>query len=317
MKKISGSWIEFQHHNKKEGVYWNPQCKDFTEEQWEGKIKEIKGLGMEYLVLLAIALDNETYYTSSLLPKAKLNCGEPLEALLKACDKYDMKVFVSGGFFGDWTKPMEAFTSNEIKKIRLGAINEVAEKFGHHKSFYGWYWPDEAYVYQYFGDVFIDYVNESTKEARLLMPHAKTLIAPYGTRVAIPDEKYIGQLEQIDVDFIAYQDEVGVMKSTTDETRRYFEGLKKAHDKAGRSKLWADVEIFEFEGGAYQSPLIPADFARIEKQLASVSDYVDNILIYQYLGLMNKPGTKAFAGHENSVALYEKYDEWLIKNKFK
>ena len=40
MKFINGTWFEFQHHNKPEGKYYNPQSKEFTDEQWRTKIRE-------------------------------------------------------------------------------------------------------------------------------------------------------------------------------------------------------------------------------------------------------------------------------------
>jgi hypothetical protein len=146
------------------------------------------------------------------------------------------------------------------------------------------------------------------------MPKTRVLIAPYGTRVAVPDDTYVRQIERLDVDIIAYQDEVGVLKSKPEETPAFYEGLRKAHDRVPQRKLWADVEVFEFEGKVYRSALLPAPFERVEKQLAAVSPYVDTILIYQYQGLMNRPGSKSFAGHESSMRLYTDYIAWLRKN---
>jgi hypothetical protein len=42
-----------------------------------------------------------------------------------------------------------------------------------------------------------------------------------------------------------------------------------------------------------------------------VSPFVDEILIYQYQGLMNKAGSGGFAGHPDSTALYSDYAAWL------
>ena len=58
------------------------------------------------------------------------------------------------------------------------------------------------------------------------------------------------------------------------------------------------------------SPLIPAPFSRVREQLEAVSPFVDTILIYQYQGLMNKPGSRAFAGHPDSTRLYTDYVRW-------
>jgi hypothetical protein len=79
--------------------------------------------------------------------------------------------------------------------------------------------------------------------------------------------------------------------------------------------FWADVEVFDFEGDVYKSALIPAPFERVKKQLQVASDFVDKILIYQFQGMMNKPGSRAFAGHPQSTVLYTDYANWLNAGK--
>ncbi|MBQ3094742.1 MAG: DUF4434 domain-containing protein, partial [Clostridia bacterium] len=81
------------------------------------------------------------------------------------------------------------------------------------------------------------------------------------------------------------------------------------HDKAGRAALWADMEAFEFEGNVYSSALIPATIERLERQIESIAPYVDEILIYQYQGMFNKPGTIAYCGHPDSVRYYNELAE--------
>ena len=130
----------------------------------------------------------------------------------------------------------------------------------------------------------------------------------------MPDDQYVRQLASLDVDIIAYQDEVGVKKSTPEETPRLYEALRQAHDRAQRSALWADVEIFRFESTVYKSPALPAPWERVRKQLAAVSPFVDKILVYQYLGMMNAPHSEAFCGPADSVNLYTGYMDWL-KNR--
>jgi hypothetical protein len=310
IKPVSGSWFEFQHHATIEGVDWNPMCARFTCEQWDAKIKEIAEAGMEYLVLMASALDYRSFFPTKIFPEWQLNCPEPLETVLSAADRYGVKFFIGGGFYGDWTDS-HIITDSMAARRRLQAIEEITNLYGHHRSFYGWYWPNEAFIDRYYSEEFIGYVNACSRLARQLAPKARILIAPYGTRVAVPDDKYVRQLESLDVDIIAYQDEVGVGKSTVEETPTFFEGLRKAHDRAQRAAIWADVEIFKFEGIVYKSALAPASFQRILKQLEAVSPWVEKILIYQYLGLMNKPGSAAFCGSPASTELHEDYVKWL------
>jgi Domain of unknown function (DUF4434) len=310
VKPISGSWFEFQHHATVEGVDWNPQCADFSCAQWDAKVKEIADVGMEYLVLMATALYYRAFFPTTIFAPWRLACADPMEAVLTAADKYGVKFFIGGGFYGDWASP--GIVSDPVAaRKRLQAIEKLAQLYGHHKSFYGWYWPNEAFIDRYYSEEFIRYCNTCSKLARRLMPRAKILIAPYGTRVAVPDDKYVRQLESLDVDVVAYQDEVGVQKSTPDETPRFYEGLRKAHDRAQRAASWADVEIFKFQGTVYKSALLPAPFGRVLQQLKAVSPWVEKILVYQYQGMMNKPGSAAFCGSPASTRLYTDYVNWL------
>ncbi len=306
IKPVEGSWFEFQHHAVVEGKYWDHVLKTFTADQWDRKVKEIADAGLKYLVLLHVAIDGKTFYPSKLLPKHQLGCDDPLETVLSAADKYGIRFFISNDFFGEWTNVELMMKDKTINSLRLKAMNEVAEKYSHHKSFYGWYFPNETSINGSFRDFFIEYVNSCSSEAKKLTPEAKTLIAPYGTRLVNADDKFVKQLTQLDVSFIAYQDEVGVNKTRVDESAGFFEKLNKAHSKAGRSELWADVEFFNFEGETYKSALIPAPWERVIKQLEAVSPFVEKIFIYQYIGIVNKPGTDIFAGHPDSAILYEK-----------
>jgi hypothetical protein len=104
---------------------------------------------------------------------------------------------------------------------------------------------------------------------------------------------------------------VGVEHSTVDQLSFRYESLRKAHDKVPGVKLWADMEVFRFEGEVYKSALLPAPFTRVESQMRAISPFVDTILIYQYQGMMSRPGSDAFAGHPNAARLYEDYARWL------
>jgi len=315
IKPIIGSWFEFAHGSAAEGKYWNDALPNFTEQQWKAKVKEISGTGMEYLVLMAVANYGKTFYPSKLQPRYDYACSDPLEAVLSAADECGIKFFVSNDFWGDWSETNKLMSDKSIAELREKAMHEIAEKYSHHKSFYGWYYPNESGIWNCFNDMTIKYVNECSRIAHEVTPRSVNLIAPYGTKSVRADDKYVKQLEELDIDIIAYQDEIGVKKTRLGCAGEYYEALYKAHAKAGRSRIWADMEIFEFEGDVYKSALVPACFNRILKQMEDISPFVENILIYQYIGLMNNPGTSAFAGHPSSTKLYTDYMNWLNAQK--
>lgn len=312
-RKIDGTFFEFRHHNTPEGKYWNPALERFTASEWREKVKEISALGMEYIVVMATALYDRCYFRSSVFPFAEMPCENPIEEILSQADECGVKVFLGNGFYGDWRRAGENIKSQEVIDRSFRAMEELAELYGHHESFYGWYFPDETCIILRFSKDFIKYVNLCSARCRELTPEKKTLIAPYGTNLVLSSDYFVRSLAETDVDFIAYQDEVGVKKTKVGRTEKIFEKLRRAHDKAGRAELWADIELFDFEGMVYKSALIPAPFERIRKQIENAAPYADKILSYQYLGLMNPEGSTAFAGHEGSVKLYEDYRKYLGK----
>ena len=315
MKMIKGTWFEFRHHNTAEGKYWNPALEKFEGTDCRQKVREISELGMEYIVVMATALYDKCYFRSTVFPFADTLCPDPIEEVLSEADKCGVKVFLGNGFYGDWRKAGQNIKSQEVIDRSFRAMEELAVLYAHHESFYGWYFPDETCIILRFSDAFMKYVNLCSARCHELTPEKKTLIAPYGTNLALANNRYIRCLTELDVDFIAYQDEVGVKKTPVGRTEKIFERLRKAHDKAGRAELWADIELFTFEGAVYNSALLPADFSRVKRQIENVSPYCDKILCYQYPGLMNPAASEAFAGHESSAVLYENYRKYTEEAK--
>lgn len=316
-RKIDGTFFEFKHHNTAEGKYWNPQLECFTAQNWQEKVREISSLGMEYIVIMATALYEKCYFKSSVFTFPDIPCSDPIEEVLCEADKCNIKVFLGNGFYGDWRKANYNIKSKEVIDRSYRAMEELSKLYGHHKSFYGWYFPDETCIIFNYSKDFVKYVNLCSARCYELTPSKKTLIAPYGTNLVYTNKRFINTLANLDVDFVAYQDEVGVRKTPVDKTKKLFEKLRIAHDKAGRSKLWADIELFDFEGMVYQSALLPAKIERIQRQIENVSPYADKILGYQYLGLMNPADSQAFAGHSDSIKLHNDYKNYINKREIK
>lgn len=310
IKPITGSWIEFQHNTPEEAKYWNQTLQTFTAKDWREKIKEIREFGIEYLVLLEVADNGKVFYPSVLAPQIKYQCDDPLEAVLSAADEFGIKFFIGNDFWGDWRDQHKLFTDPDIFKIRVASMEEVVKNYGHHDSFYGWYFPNESYLAPFFQDIFVTYLNKISGVAHSITPKAVNIIAPYNVKgEKASDEKFVRQLEKMDIDIIAYQDGVGVNGCKPGEAGRYFEHLYKAHQQAGRSRIWADMEVFYFEDKT-KGALCPADFPRILKQMEDISPFVERIAIYQYTGIINKPHSKASVGHPDSTKLYTDYKKW-------
>jgi hypothetical protein len=240
-KPIAGSWISIWWDDRRH-LYWNEACLNYSAQQWELAVKEVAEIGMEYFVLLAVAKSGQAFYDTPLLPKLKMACDDPMEALLSAADKYGVNFFISSDWYGPWDS--KVLLDPERVRKRFQMMEELVSRYGHHRSFYGWYWPNEAHIAPYFGDDFIAYVRASSGHARTLTPKARTLTAPYFTHKAVADDTFVRQLEKLDVDIIAYQDEVGCLRMTPEQSAAAFETLRRSHDKVPQRALWADIETF-------------------------------------------------------------------------
>jgi hypothetical protein len=55
---------------------------------------------------MATALYYHSFLSYEHFPPWRLACADPMEAVLSAADKYGIKFFVGGGFYGQWDSPI-------------------------------------------------------------------------------------------------------------------------------------------------------------------------------------------------------------------
>lgn len=314
IKPITGTFFEVEHAGAAEGKYFNDALRGFTEAQWRAKIRETHEIGMDTLILQATAGHDPSraYFPFDEIPFASaIACTDVLEILLDEADQTGQEVYIGVGQYGT-ADTVGNSTDPVIVATALRAMERLYELYGHHRSFIGWYITDEWCIWDHFDERFITYINTVSAHARALNPKHKVILAPFGTYCLQADDVFAAQLERIDCDAIAYQDEVGVRRLTVDGLAPRFEVLARAHEKAGRSKLWVDMEIFSFdEGDVYKSALYPAPWERIKAQMAASSPYVDKIVVYEYQGMMQNPDSIARCGHPRAEQLYTDYVHWL------
>ena len=312
-KHIQGTWFTFFQPNGAEGDHINNAMLNWTDEQVRRKVREMREVGIEYIVLGSIAKATEAFYKTDLRPQYKMGCEDYLGALMDEASEHDMKVFMATGCFSDEGGNMDKPDEQELE---FKAMQEVYDLYGHHSAFYGWYYPYEMWLNGDFPEIYIDYINKYVEVSKKIFPKGITLIAPFGTENMLnPKPTFVDQLKRFKVDAIAYQCEVGVRKVKIEELSALYKSLKDAHTQAPNGpKLWADIEVFDFEDQPYTSPLIPATVERLSKQIAEISPHVEKLLCYMYLGMMSKPGSDVFVGREDAGRYYTEYRDYLQEN---
>jgi len=102
------------------------------------------------------------------------------------------------------------------------------------------------------------------------------------------------------LDILMLQDGIGVNHATIAESVEYFKALSVVCKSTGHVQLWSDVEIFTMSGSSFSS----APISRIVSQLDAESQYVDNLVCFEFHSYMS-PSTNNL-----SLSLYENYDRY-------
>jgi hypothetical protein len=310
IKPITGTWFNIQWPDERYR-YMNERQAAFTCADWETKTSEMAEIGIRYIVLQSVAQGGKAFYRSNLMPGAGLACDDPVGAVMRAAEKHGMKVFLSCEFVKDEN---DNIGDPRIMARRKAIMREVAARFGASPAFYGWYLAHEGDAAG-FGRAYVNYVNALASEARTLTPGAKILIAPQRLSGIKWNAEYRRILESMDIDIVAYQDQVGRARSlyAIGVSRKQFAHARSLHDRIPRIALWADIETFAWEGSpnSPRSALVPAPFPRVLEQMEAVSPYVGQTLAFTMQGMADKPGSPAPDGHPTAGEQYREYVRFL------
>ena len=311
---ITGTFLNLPYQDVR-NKYTNPLSMDYTDPQfWNVKVNEMAKMGMEYLVLMAVANEGQSYYPSMLMPWVyNPALKSPVDAIMDAAAANGMKVFMSTG----WAKDQDDnLRDPAIKGRQIEMMNELAGIYGGHPAMYGWYLPVEDCFGPVLTDYAVDAVNALTDMARELTPKAKVLISPYGIfNSNFEDPRYEQQIMRLKVDIIAYQDEIGCVreKYPLPRLRENWKKLRAIHDKTN-IEMWANCESFAWEKATNDrtSALIPASFSRLLSQLAVATEGgVDKIISFMMYGIYEDPATPyQIAQPYWSHRAYEDYMAW-------
>lgn len=294
-----------------------------------GQVSELRSFGVDQIIFQAVHDERfGAYYRSALYPAWTGACPDPVRVVMTAAATDGVKIWLSSEFVHT---DSDGVTDPAVMAGRHAIMSELVELgYTEPSSFYGWYFSSEAYLgpnttsgcQACFTDDFLRYIETMSGWARQLTPDARKLIAPFGTayaagvpgadrrsrtRPVVPAagaglDPLVEQLKQLDVDVVAYQDEVGCVRDELPvaTSKAAFLALKAAHSSPGTPAIWADLESFTWETvpNQYQgrSALIPAPFPRLLAQLDAVAPLVDRVSTFTVEALYQPPPPNATSG---------------------
>jgi hypothetical protein len=343
-KRIDGSWFEFYHWSEDEGRFWNKDIVKLSNSQWGELIKGMHDIDMNIVVIQELFRNQKyvgqhimestgytgfPYYQSKLYPlkpgqsllenvengKSSENypkwkniaADSALESVLSEADEHGMKVFLGVGMYAwfdfsqgslDWSKKV---------------AKELWEKFGSHKSFYGWYISGE--IAGNLGEdekrkkEIVHFFEEFTPYVRTLAPDKPVMLATNCHDVKNSNGYYPALLKNLDILCPFGFHRMPPNDYTGKEVAKL---LQDYCDKAG-SHLWMDLEVFLF---AEKNALYPRPIDQVITDLLMFDNF-EKICCYSYTGLMNAGWQTARPGGERTVKLYNDYMNYLMHNSFK
>eukprot|EP00750_Incisomonas_marina_P031586 INCI8243.6.p1 GENE.INCI8243.6~~INCI8243.6.p1 ORF type:complete len:670 (+),score=93.98 INCI8243.6:207-2216(+) len=168
---IDGAFIDIVHWSGSEGQPFNEALRQMTAADWRGQIMDMAAAGIRTATIQALFINNlypgspaiscDNYtgvalYPSDIYPRDRADFAtagggvidaeaatnftdseDKLEAIFSAADAANVSIFVGLGNFAWFTFNDEALTWAQ----RVAA--EVWERYGRHRSFYGWYAASE------------------------------------------------------------------------------------------------------------------------------------------------------------------------------
>lgn len=284
--------------------------------EWDKDFAYMKNAGINLVILIRCGYKNWITYPSAVL-KEHMGAFEPTEDLvqlfLELSDKHDMDFYFGLYDSGKYWTAGEYEKEVELNKL---VIDEVWAKYGHFKSFKGWYISQETSRKV---SSIVDLYASLGKYCKLVSGGLKTLISPY-----IDGKKSISQytaqttkeqgvsLEQHKKDwneiFAGIKDAVDIVAFQDghvdyDELIEFLKANKQMAEANGL-ECWTNTETFDRDMPIKFLP-IKWDKLHLKMQLAKQAG-INQAITFEFSHFMSPQSAYLQAGH-----LYNRYMDYL------
>lgn len=295
---------------------------NWREKEWDADFTFMKAVGIEMVTMIRCGYKRFITYPSEVLMRDE-NCYMPpvdlLEMFLRLSDKYDMQFYfglydsgrywVDADFWKNGNYELEVAVNKEV-------IEEVWAKYGHHKSFSGWYLSQECSRNN--GKI-VEMFATLGKHCKFVSDGLPVLISPYidGKKnrsqfVAdkqvdgpISAEEHEREWDQIfegikgAVDIVAFQDG----HVDYDELVDFLKINKRLCDKHGM-QCWTNSETFDRD---MPIRFLPIKWEKLKLKLKLAAEAgIENAITFEFSHFMSPQSMYQSAGH-----LYNRYKEYI------
>lgn len=299
-------------------ISWDIPHQNWGPKEWDADFKAMKDMGINTVVMIRCGLGRWIAAPFESVMSAREDCFYPpldlVELFLTLADKYDMRFFFGLYDSGYWWHIGEF--QKEIN-VNNALIDEVWAKYGHHKSFQGWYLCQE--VSQRIRSISKIFA-EMGKHAKEVSGGLPTMISPYihgiktdqvmGGDTAITYEEHERQWNEIladldgSVDIMAFQDG----QVDYQELYQFLCINKKLADRYG-IHCWTNVESFDRD---MPIRFLPIKWEKLlhKLEMARLAG-MEDVITFEFSHFMSPNSSYTQAGH-----LYDRYCQHFgIRNR--
>lgn len=284
--------------------------------EWDQDFAYMRAIGIDTVILIRAGYRSFITYPSQYL-QDKLGCYKPtfdlVEMFLELAEKYGMKFYFGlydSGYYWD-----TGDLSKEIDSNRF-VIDEVYQRYGHFKSFAGWYLSMEISRRTKGAATAFKTLGQQCKDVSSGLP---TLISPWidGKKAVMAASSQLTKEDTVSlsehekewteifdeisgaVDAVAFQDG----HIDFHELPEFFEVNKKMADKYGL-QCWTNAESFDRD---MPIKFFPIKFEKLKLKLeaAGKAGY-DKAITFEFSHFMSPQSAYLQAGH-----LYNRYKEYF------
>ncbi len=279
---------------------------NWTEEQWEADLDHMRATGIDTLIFIRGGLGRKTIFPSEVIgtPRATDFAG----FIMGEAEKRNMNVFM-----GLYISNIDWNNGDAETEIRINEkfAREIYARYGHMKSFAGWYIPHETSRNELNIEEVMYGLSSICKE---IAPDKPVLISPYFQSTVISKEDFLTPEQHFEewdkilhraganIDICAWQDGTAPME----QMEAYYGAVKKCCDKYD-IKLWVNTETFERDVRCLYPPI---PFPELEEKLYHHSKYAEKIITFEFSHFLSPQSI-----YPSARNLYNKYVDYYGDKK--
>ncbi|MBN9501902.1 MAG: Tat pathway signal protein [Armatimonadetes bacterium 55-13] len=269
---------------------------------WKKEFELYSKIGIDSVVIIRAGYQNKCIFPSKTIPNLLPIYDDLGETFYSLADEYNLDVY-----FGTYDSGFHWWRRNWWKEVELNLpfLEEAVQRYGHHKSFKGWYLTHEtskndAHIIELF-----NHIGRHCKELK----DVPVLISPYpqgakqfGENVMSLDESFehwdrIFGATKGAFDICAFQDG----QIHYQELPRFIQGIGSLGSKHGVT-IWSNLETFDRD---MPIKFPPADWRYLRFKMEAATPVAEKIITFEFPHFMS-PHSCYPAAHN----LFERYREF-------